>query len=206
MEPEEEYIAKIIRQLENISKHPPVDRQDDWLRFIHQRYTERFLKDNDRIWTVSSIFIPLSLAGLASVKDGNFISTFLLGMGSIVLINFWFNSAEKHRSFQEKSQDVVEAIEKLIGLDTMAIPLKGPGAKYRIRKGRRDVKRLVISIWMVAISLIFIKCIVEAKPAFQKGTLQDDLAKMGKSLLGIKEESAIKSNGKVTIVADSIYP
>jgi|GEM_PF-5198419 len=105
----------------------------------------------------------------------------------------------------EKSKDVVEAIETLIGLDTEVIPLKGLGANYSIQKGRRHVKRLVIGIWIGAISLVFTKCIVEAKPAFQKNTLQDDFARMSKSLLSIKE-SAIKRNGKVTIVADSIYP
>lgn len=201
-----DYKPEIIRQLKNISKNPPPNGQHDWLRFLHQRYTERFLKDNDRIWTVSSIFIPLSLAGLASIKEGNFISTLLLGMGSIGLIDFWFKSAEKHRATQEKNRTVFEAIELHIGLDSNVVPLEGKWATYKVYKGRQIVRRLVIFVWIVAIIGVFAKCVVEGNHGFQTSTLVENSDKIGKSLLGIKEEPATKRDGKVTIVGDVVNP
>jgi hypothetical protein len=120
--------------------------RDEWLRILHERYSERFLKDNDRIWTVTSIFIPLSLAGLSSLKDGSFMSIFLLGIGSIGLMRFWFIVCEKHRFFQEKSEDVVRAIEIRIGLDTSY-----PSSKPSIKQARIYMHWFIIILWVSAI-------------------------------------------------------
>ncbi len=85
---EERATQELHQQFDTISRNHSKSVQQEWLRFLHQRYSDRFLKDNDCIWTISSIFIPLSLAGLASVKDGSFISTLLLAAGSTRLIRF----------------------------------------------------------------------------------------------------------------------
>lgn len=110
----------------NIKDKEQKKSNDEWLRWLHQRYSEKFFKDNDRIWTVTTLFIPLSLAGLGSVKDGNTISTLLLAFGSISLVIFWYIICEKHRSFQERSEHIVRLIEEQIGIHTDVIKVSEP--------------------------------------------------------------------------------
>ncbi|RYC70060.1 hypothetical protein [Spirosoma sordidisoli] len=83
--------------------------------------SERFLKDNERIWTVTTIFLPLTLAGLTQLKNQGFGAIILLGLGSIYLINFWYVATEKLREFQEKNLEAVELYDLYLGIDTKAL-------------------------------------------------------------------------------------
>lgn len=164
-------LVNFYNQLGFVAKYGKgdTDENNEWLRWIHNRYFERFLKDNDRIWTVTSIFIPLSLAGLSSVKEGTFESVSLLAVASIGLISFWYLICEKHRAFQEQSIALVQAIEKFIGIDTKQVetigPLHGSDKNWliqfshffikilgiKVQRARAIMLYLVIVLWSFAI-------------------------------------------------------
>lgn len=168
-ENELEGLIKFYMQLKNISEYGKIDETNEWLRWIHNRYFEKFLKDNDRIWAVTSIFIPLSLAGLSSIKEGTLISTSLLATASIGLISFWYLICEKHRAFQEQSIALVRVIERFIGIDTEQIETKQAlytkdknwsialprfiilFFKIKIQRARALMLYLVISLWLLAV-------------------------------------------------------
>jgi hypothetical protein len=90
---------------------------------LYLRYFERFTNDNNRIWSTGNIFIPLSLAGLTSLKDATTMFTLVLAIGSITLMWFWLLIAENHRAFQNRAQTTMEGIEAYLGF-YMDVPPK----------------------------------------------------------------------------------
>lgn len=102
-----------------LSNPPPGVKGDDWLRTLYSSYLQRFLSDNGRIWTTATLMVPLSLAAFAGVpalKQLTNATLALLAVPSIVLITLWLFSADKHRVFQEQSEDVLNAIEHVLGI------------------------------------------------------------------------------------------
>ena len=80
-------------------------------------YADRFLKDNERIWTITSIFLPLSLAGLSQLKDKSLTTVILLGLGSMALISFWYLATEKLRNFQDRNEEALDILDLYLGFD-----------------------------------------------------------------------------------------
>jgi hypothetical protein len=100
---------------------PPYEgfQSDEWLRTLYKSYTNKFIHDNNRIWTTGSIMIPLSLAAFAAVPTINCpksIHLLILGLASLTIIISWLVIAENHRAFQDKSLAWVVAIEEVLGL------------------------------------------------------------------------------------------
>jgi hypothetical protein len=133
----------------------PREENNEWLKLLYQQYTQRFINDNNKIWTVNTIFIPLCLAGLLSIKDLSPFNTALLGAGSIMLMWFWVIVAESHRAFQNRSQAIVEEIERHINFDIDWGPKLDPHKS--ILPPSRSVQRIrwnmlyaVIIIWVFA--------------------------------------------------------
>lgn len=85
---------------------------------------ERFLKDNERIWSVSTLFIPLSLAGLSSLKDKSLFIAILLATASIALITFWYLASEKLRRFQDENLETIKVYNLYLGIDTAVADIK----------------------------------------------------------------------------------
>lgn len=108
------YTADLLAELQSL---PEGTHLYDWLKTLYLRYAEKFARDNERIWTTAAIFIPLSLSGLAFLKDASFIRIVLLAIGSIKLMEFWVNIAENHRAFQNKSQAILKAVEERYALN-----------------------------------------------------------------------------------------
>jgi len=180
----EQFKLALIPHLENSIKKMPESQRHEWLRLLHARYSDRFTRDNDRIWTIANIFIPLSLAGLVSLKEATVGSTILLGFGSIGLIYFWMLFAENHRAFQNKSQAVVDAIESYIGLDIPNIgPQKGPKLdanpvikKWPVNKMRWRMLRYIIVIWLLAIAFAILKASVRNKKDLPEQSILQEIS------------------------------
>lgn len=133
----------------------PREGNTDWLKLLYEQYTQRFINDNNKIWAVGTIFIPLCLAGLLSVSSLSLFNTALLGAGSIMLMWFWVVVAESHRAFQNRSQAIVEEIERHINFDiawgAKLDPHKSIVPPSRsVQKIRWKMYHAVIIIWVSA--------------------------------------------------------
>jgi hypothetical protein len=94
---------------------PDSDQKAQIVQLFYTTYFERFLNDNNKIWSTGNIFIPLSLAGLISLNSLALPYTCLLALGSMALMRFWVLVAENHRAFQTNAQTIMEAIEGYMG-------------------------------------------------------------------------------------------
>lgn len=109
-------VDNLRKQLKNI----PSDERHEWLRTLHSNYTQRFTKDNERIWTTGAIIIPLSLGGFVafiSIKDPTRPHAYVIGIASILLMLSWVFVAENFRAFQDKSLAWIRAVEKEAGIE-----------------------------------------------------------------------------------------
>ena len=115
---------------------------DKWLQILYKSYHQQFLSDNNRIWTTGQWMISISLAALAVLPTlANPLSSFnilLLAIPSVSLIWVWLVIAENHRGFQEKSQEWLSEIERILGVKKPGGPkargrLIAPGAVRRMR-------------------------------------------------------------------------
>jgi hypothetical protein len=152
--PAQEARSTIIRVIEEKAV------SDEWLLRLHESYTERFLADNERIWSTASLFIPLSLATFPAYfaldeRTLQLAGTF--GAVSVALVTFWYLIAEKHKTFQNRSYDVVRAIETIIiGRNEMdeiraAVLRHAPDAGPSVHTTRLT---LVMSIWVGWLAVI----------------------------------------------------
>lgn len=159
----EAFIAELCQQLDaglegrpcgEKPTHPFSDQHYELLRAVYEQRNQRFINDNNKIWTVGSIFIPLSMAGLTAFKDVDFASTVLLGIASTMLMGFWVIIAENHRAFQSKSHAVVQAIERHIGLELGTAKLDEPKLLrmpwFRVPTARWFMLLMVAGIWTAA--------------------------------------------------------
>lgn len=152
--PAQEARSAIIRAIEK----EPVS--DEWLLRLHESYTGRFLADNERIWSTASLFIPLSLATFPAyfaLDERTWQLAAAFGAVSVALVTFWYLIAEKHKTFQNRSYDVVRAIEtKIIGPTGMnemrdAVLRHAPDAGPSVHWTRL---LLVVSVWVGWLAVI----------------------------------------------------
>jgi hypothetical protein len=106
---------------------------------LHEQYTQRFLSDNNRIWTSGALFVPLSFAPFAvlvTVRQAmsHPLALILLAIPSIFLLLFWNVTADGHRRFQEQSASWTDAIERAMGVGPPK--LKAPRWRIRIAMAR----------------------------------------------------------------------
>jgi hypothetical protein len=148
---------------------PKDEHHGEWARLLYAQYTISFLNDNNRIWATATIFIPLSLASLLGLKDLSIFNTFLLGIGSCLLMGFWVIIADHHRAFQTAAKDVTKGIEEHAGfrlsetkvgrskLLNWKLPIKFRGKVtvyepfYTVQKLRYLMFWGVVGIWTLAI-------------------------------------------------------
>ena len=147
-------VAELVKILDKMVK----DRRsqgfdpDEWLRTLHRDYSNRFLSDNDRIWTVGSILIPVSVAGyaaLVTIENPRLWHVLILALGSISLLFIWEKIADRHREFQRKWNTWLRAIECTIGLSA---PING-GETVPLRKWRWGLFYVVLFGWVVILIL-----------------------------------------------------
>ncbi len=124
---------------------------DDALATLYTAHSERFVSDNNRIWSTASTMIPLSLGAfvvLANIKEPTFAQVMTCSLSGWLLITFWLVTAENHRAFQEASLKWLDAIESAWGL-TEQSPGKVPknrGVTSRLT-GEGMTRRARWGIW-----------------------------------------------------------
>ncbi|MFZ2444773.1 MAG: hypothetical protein WAW37_00305 [Syntrophobacteraceae bacterium] len=114
--PENEF-DKNIDDIKKILSDLDIKENGDWLRSIYISYKDRFISDNNRIWTTAAIIVPLSfspLVFLPKLNNMNIVYFIALALASLSLMLFWLLTAEAHRSFQNKSMTWLIAIEEII--------------------------------------------------------------------------------------------
>lgn len=126
------------------------ERGDKWLHLLYTSYLNRFLSDNNRIWTTGQWMITLSVAPFAAIPNLAKPSTLnfvFLAIPSITLIWVWLIIAENHRAFQEKSIDWMRAIES-------ALDIERPGGDKVPRKSAHIGRNLVQKMrWVLAVGI-----------------------------------------------------
>jgi hypothetical protein len=88
-----------------------------WMLDLHRDYTQRFVSDNNRIWTTGSIFVGIALAGFGFVVRATPINPLVLavvGFVSFLLLYVWNLIADRHREFQDRSFVWIQAIERML--------------------------------------------------------------------------------------------
>jgi hypothetical protein len=152
-----------VKIQESIVKIQDEHEKNEWLRHLHTRYSERFLKDNDRIWAIGNIFIPISLAGLVYLPNATIYTVVPLGLASMAVIFFWIMFAENHRAFQNYHISVVKAIEKTVGLDIKGGKVGGLKIidNFSVQRLRWFMFYFVVIVWISAIILVVVKHLIE---------------------------------------------
>jgi len=107
--------------------HEILPESEEWLKEIYKHYQSRFLSDNNRIWTTAAILVPLSVAPFAVLAKGSVLTTMQLLLMAIVSSMFliaWLFIADVHKEYQNRSDKIINAIEKKIGFVFNHVPQK----------------------------------------------------------------------------------
>jgi hypothetical protein len=140
----DENVTEIKAELAKIN--PAV--KNEWLGRIYDSRVQRFVHDNDRIWSTGALLVPLSLApflalpGAKRLTDAEFV---FLGLASTVLMLLWLLIAERHRQLQDRSLQWVDAIEEDLGMKRVA--RRGP---HFASWGRRLLTICIPLLWVFA--------------------------------------------------------
>jgi hypothetical protein len=121
----------------------------EWLRAIYQAQLQKFLHDNDRIWSSGSLLVPLSLAPFLALtridhlEDTHFV---FFGFASSILMALWLVIGERHRQLQERSVRRLEEIEEHV------VGWKPSSRKvlFRAQWARRVLTLAVPALWIAA--------------------------------------------------------
>ena len=137
-------------------------QDSEWLRILYGRFRADSQSNNDRVYTASRMYLPLSLAPLAAlvagVDDPNLWHVLFLGATSVGLMAMNVFTTDRERSSRQQYIAWMVAIQEEIGLDTSRIP-----------SGVRSVKLATLS--RSALALLLVAWIVLA---FAVGTDQLD--------------------------------
>jgi hypothetical protein len=90
---------------------------------LHADYSERMRLSGAQIWIIGSIFIPLSLSGIALGIEDPY-QTLVIGIFSLVLVWVWYLISFVLRDALERDYRVLAAIE------TVVLDLEPPLLKY----------------------------------------------------------------------------
>ncbi len=130
----------------------------EWLRHFHASYTERFLSDNQRIWTTASILVPVALAAFPAffATDGRgTLKAAIFGGFSILVMAFWHVIAERHRYYQKRAYNVVSGIEAHILGGDIAQKIRGAASvnaqppRLTTRAARIGLLGGTFALWLI---------------------------------------------------------
>lgn len=137
---------KKLEQFEDELSHALKEKSDDWLKELYKAHTDRFKKENDRIWETGKILLPLSLGafgGYAALNDPKASQILALALASSGLVYVWHLIATSHRHFQDIHQAWLNAIEKALG-----IYVGPPKDRLSLNWVRRFLLVGVVFIWL----------------------------------------------------------
>jgi hypothetical protein len=112
----EQYKVADLNALKQAWQELTPAEQSQSLIVLYERYTDRFLADNARIWSTAASMIPLSLGGfvvLASITRPQLFQVVLFPVASWILMSVWLVIAENHRAFQQASHQKLNDIERI---------------------------------------------------------------------------------------------
>lgn len=119
---------------------------DDWLKELYKAHTDRFTKENDRIWETGKILLPLSLGAFAAygaVPEPKGSQTIALALASFGLLFIWHLIAACHRHFQDIHHSWLTAIER-----TLEIDARRPRDRLSLEWVRRGFLVGVAVLWL----------------------------------------------------------
>lgn len=146
--------GKVRQELQRLAPSKP---DDEWLRHLHRSYIDRFLSDNQRIWSTASILVPASLAAFPAffaTKGRDFWQALIFGAFSIAVMIFWHFIAEKHRVFQDRSLKLADAIEKHVLGDDIGGAIDAARSQQReprpkVRTARIGLVWCTAALWLL---------------------------------------------------------
>ncbi|MBW4542001.1 MAG: hypothetical protein KME43_23085 [Myxacorys chilensis ATA2-1-KO14] len=110
------------------------------------KYADEWKHFSNQIWSISSIFIPLSLSGIAFAFDKPF-KTSVIAAFSIILIWIWY-------FLTDRAQMIIDNIWKIYAaIETKLLKLKEPLIKSGLTEvvpHRRRVSLRKIRLWIAA--------------------------------------------------------
>lgn len=139
------------------------DSYQDWMKVFFNYYADRFEMDNERIWKIGAIFIPLALSPLAlltKIESLRGWDLYILAFISIILIWVWLFIAENQRAFWQKSEAWIVAIKEMVGIENIESRKLQRGSLNKKFTFRGAIQRMrlfitlsITGIWIILICL-----------------------------------------------------
>lgn len=132
------------------------------LAILYNEYSTRMRHSGSHIWIVGSVFIPLSLSGIAIGLDNPF-QTMGIAAFSIFLIWIWYSLSHRMRSLLERDLRICAVIEKVMlnsekKMEKLGLPeLMIVQSSRKRGKGLRKIRLIIpvgISIGWIIVSVI----------------------------------------------------
>lgn len=139
------------------------EKDPNLLLALLDEYGQRWKHSANQIWSISVIFIPLSLSGVA-VDLGDAVRTLGIAFFSSALIWIWYWLSQSIRSRYDQDWIVYAAIESaLLKLDPPRLNrglvefVPRIGYSFSVRKIRLLIALTVTSAWIVFVILTLVK-------------------------------------------------
>jgi len=148
-------LTRMIEMLKIEDRDP-----DQWLITLYQSHKDRMLSDNERIWRIGAIFIPISMSAfgvLVTLKNIQIWQILCLGLASTSLIWIWNIIAENHRGFQQKSEAWIQAIHKILNIHYVDFSKVDGNLINRTFIGKGGVQRMR---WLLSVCIPIIWLII----------------------------------------------
>lgn len=148
-------ISHVLDKMLETHRNKGITDSREWLETLFNHYSDRMLSDNERIWRTGALFVPISLAAfavLAGIQSLQLWHILALGASSIILMWTWIVIAENHRSFQQKSEAWLIAIQRAMDLDAprqVKVVKAGGLERYVTRKSAVQKMRWFLLIMVV---------------------------------------------------------
>lgn len=112
-------VSEALNAMLKAHREKGITDSSKWLEALFKHYSDRMLSDNERIWRTGALFVPIALAAFAALTAIKLLQLWhivALAAPSMTLMWAWIVIAENHRSFQQKSEAWLIAIQRVMDL------------------------------------------------------------------------------------------
>ena len=130
------------------------EQGSDWLKTLYEKRTDRFISDNDKIWTTGQILIPIAIGAFgiyATLTKPDIYQVLILALLSVGLLVIWELIAVVHRRFQDIHECWLDAIEQRLSIKPRETAI--PRRRMSLKVARRLLIVIVFAAWTVIIVL-----------------------------------------------------